>query len=385
MGELKPVGSEKLQGDAKVKRILELTYYQSSSDSRKSTEIVKESKTGVYGIVKEKDGYYVKKGLTESSLDYIGGLFMKNKNKFPSYGEAFKKLEFLVEQENVQEATKYILKQNKPKPQQEAPVPAPTNEPPVPGGEGLTPDTAGGTPPATGDELPTSDELGGDEETPAPEGEEGHLKIIQKLSSKLQQKLTAYEDKLESKDIKAAIMQVLSGVDPDKLEDADKEEIMDKLDPEEDTSSETSDETLPSDETGGEATPAAPKGGEVGESNEPDGMKKLEELIGTSFFDDEPGEGPFDPDEDNGDDLSGIEDDEAMRAAKRDYEKEYAAPNDDDEDEDELEDEPEGLTSKTEPEKEEETDERIKELDVNELADAVSMGVKETLSKYFEE
>ena len=80
MGELKPLGSEKLAGDDKLKRILELTYYQSPTSEKPSSEIVKESKTGVYGIVKERDWYYVKKGLTEDSLDYIGGLFMKNKN-----------------------------------------------------------------------------------------------------------------------------------------------------------------------------------------------------------------------------------------------------------------------------------------------------------------
>ena len=42
-------------------------------------ELVQESKTGgVYGIVREKDAYYVKRGLNEQSLDYIGGMFMKN-------------------------------------------------------------------------------------------------------------------------------------------------------------------------------------------------------------------------------------------------------------------------------------------------------------------
>lgn len=57
MGELKPIGSEKLTADEKLKRILELTYYQSPSDSKKSSVIVEQTATGVYGIVKEKDGY----------------------------------------------------------------------------------------------------------------------------------------------------------------------------------------------------------------------------------------------------------------------------------------------------------------------------------------
>ena len=84
MAEYKPLGSEKLGADEKLKRILELAYYNNNKKSSSNkAELVSESKTGgVYGIVKEKDGYYVKRGLNESSLDYIGGMFMKNKNKF---------------------------------------------------------------------------------------------------------------------------------------------------------------------------------------------------------------------------------------------------------------------------------------------------------------
>ena len=105
----------------------------------RKAELVKESTTGgVFGIVKEKDGYYVKSGLNESSLDYIGGMFMKNKNKFNSYAEALKRLEYIKGQEDIQlqEATKYILKQNKPQapaPQAEAPVAEPSMDtPPAP-------------------------------------------------------------------------------------------------------------------------------------------------------------------------------------------------------------------------------------------------------------
>jgi hypothetical protein len=116
MADLKPIGSEKLIGDDKLKRILDLTYFQSpNKTTSKMFETIRESHDGsVYGIVKEKDGYFVKKGLNESSLEYIGGIFMKNKNKFHSYGEAAKRLDFLVGQENLQEATKYVLKMPKP-------------------------------------------------------------------------------------------------------------------------------------------------------------------------------------------------------------------------------------------------------------------------------
>ena len=72
MKELRPLGSEKLAGDEKIKRILEIANYgrtPKSSVTVDKPEYITESKNGgVYGIVKEKDGFYVKKGLNESSL-----------------------------------------------------------------------------------------------------------------------------------------------------------------------------------------------------------------------------------------------------------------------------------------------------------------------------
>ena len=60
MADLKPVGSEKLKGDDKLKRILELTYYgdipKDKNPSTGKAEFISESVNGVYGIVKEKDG-----------------------------------------------------------------------------------------------------------------------------------------------------------------------------------------------------------------------------------------------------------------------------------------------------------------------------------------
>jgi len=166
MGELKPIGSEKLKGSEKIKRILEIANYQSNRGSKVSSELIKESKSGVYGIVKERDGYYVKKGLNENSLDYIGGMFMKNKNRFTSYKEAFKKLDFLTEQENVQEATKYVLKQNKPVPAPEMAAPAPEMAAPPPDGGIPTPV-----------EEPMGDEFGG--EAPEGDGPNDFMKVLQ--------------------------------------------------------------------------------------------------------------------------------------------------------------------------------------------------------------
>ena len=102
MDKLKPLGSEKLKGDEKLQRILQLTYFnevRKTTTNNQKPEFIAETENGVYGITKEKDGYYVKKGLNEDTLDYIGGLFMKNKNRFSSYAEAFKRLDLLKGQE----------------------------------------------------------------------------------------------------------------------------------------------------------------------------------------------------------------------------------------------------------------------------------------------
>lgn len=230
MADLKPLGSEKLQGDDKLKRILELTYYGNKSKSSSAkAEFISESANGVYGIVKEKDGYYVKKGLNESSLDYIGGLFMKNKNKFNSYAEALKRLELLNGQESLQEATKYVLKQNKsaePAMPTEEPAPMPSDLPSEPASEEMpvaSMDDLGGEPSST-EELP-SDEMGG-EGTPKPSD---YMAEVQKFAGKLGQELRDQKEKMESDDIKYVLNMVISAVDLDKLEEEDIEDIAKKF------------------------------------------------------------------------------------------------------------------------------------------------------------
>jgi len=280
MAELKPLGSEKLNGDDKLKRILELTYFNSNKNNSRSSskpELVKESKNGgVYGVVKEKDGYYVKRGLNESSLDYIGGMFMKNKNKFSSYAEAFKRLELLQGQEELQEATKYVLKQNKP--QQEAPMPeAPMDLPPAPAA-----DASGDVPPPSPEgEAPM------DAPTDAPPAEGGededagkrssYMAEAQKYAGKLGQELRDLHDRMESDDIKYILNMIISAVDLDKLSDEDIEDVAKKFEREEEEGGMGSEEP-----TGEEPAPSAEPELDM---NEYDSMKALEEFVGTPIED----------------------------------------------------------------------------------------------------
>ena len=199
MADLKPLGSEKLNADEKLKRILELTYYKENNNKSNSSkpELVKESKSGgVYGIVKEKDGYYVKSGLNESSLDYIGGMFMKNKNKFSSYAEAAKRLNLIQGQEELQEATKYVLKQNSPK--SEAPAPAPS----VDAAPAPSPEPVDATPEPSG--IPSSEEptdvppaTGGEEESPSEPKRSDYMAEVQKYAGKLGQELRDLHDRMQ--------------------------------------------------------------------------------------------------------------------------------------------------------------------------------------------
>ena len=301
MADLKPLGSEKLNGDDKLKRILELTYYK--NDNNKGTtkaEIVKESKSGgVYGIVKERDGYYVKRGLNESSLDYIGGMFMKNKNKFSSYAEALKRLELIKGQDELlNEATKYVLKQNKPQEETPAPVPAMPEEPAAPVDD-MPPMDAGGAPapsfeePAAeepaADDMGDMEDMGDEEDVPSESKRSDYMADAQKYAGKLGQELRDLHDKMESDDIKYILNMIISAVDLDRLDDEDIEDIADKFDRDEEEGAEKGGEDdFGGEEFGGEETPeeepiSADK--ELGEEANP--MDALENFINSSIDDEE--------------------------------------------------------------------------------------------------
>jgi hypothetical protein len=294
MGEYKPIGSEKLNSDEKLRRILELTYYNRDNKNTKpnNVEVVKESHIGgVYGIVKEKDGYYVKKGLNESSLDYIGGMFMKNKNKFSSYSEALKRLEFLRGQEQLQEATKYVLKQT---PKQEAQAPEqsmdapPPPPPPTASDSGVPPTDMGDTPPPAPEDDMSSEDMPSE-----PEGEVGpskksdYMAEIQKYAGKLGQEIRDQVEKMESDDIKYVLNMVISAVDLDKLDLEDLEEIGKKFERDEDMDTENmpeepESEEVPEPETAEpEAENPAPES-DLGEYEDP--MMKLERFVDEDIY-----------------------------------------------------------------------------------------------------
>lgn len=254
MAKLKPIGSEKLEGMEKISRIMEIANYgKSSSELNESnkTEYNRVLSDGcVYSIVKEKQGYIVKKGINESELDYIEP--MKNRKYHSSYSQALKKLNLIAGELNRlnenEEGTELFGEQKKvlkmPKP---APAPAPAPEPmpePMPepapapdmGGDDMAAPDMGGeemgddmeTPDMGGEEMDVETDVEVDDEVPT-------FKSIQKLTGKLGQKLRAFSEveEMTSENIKYVINSVLSAVDLTKLDENDVEDIMSKFEGEE--------------------------------------------------------------------------------------------------------------------------------------------------------
>ena len=257
MADLKPIGSEKLQGAEKIARIMEIARYgevpKQEINVNETTDYTRVLADGnVYGIVKERNGYIVKKGIDESTLDYIDP--MKNRKYHSSYSQALKKLNLIAGElnrvnENEQgtelfgEQKKFVLKT----PMSSAPAPAPVAPAPAPEMPAPSPEMPAPSPmgdeempePPSDDMMP--DDMDMDEPMADPMGGEGEgdegpvtLKQVQKLTGKLGQKLRAYasEQEMTSEDVKYVLNSILSAVDLNLLDETDKEDILSRFEEE---------------------------------------------------------------------------------------------------------------------------------------------------------
>lgn len=244
MARLKAIGSEKLEGTDKLKRIMEIATYRmpSSNISENTTDYSINLADGQqYHIVKEKQGYIIKRGINESTLDYMEP--MKNRKYYTSYSQALKKLNLIVKETNelngeteeiklFGEQKKFVLKTPTPPapPAPEVAAPAPPAEPmALPEPELPTPDMGGE------EEVDLNLDMDVPAEEPQDMGqdleERVSFKLIQKLTGKLTQKMRALEDQegMTSENIKYVINMVLSALDLTKLEADDMEDIMSKF------------------------------------------------------------------------------------------------------------------------------------------------------------
>jgi len=260
MADLRPLGSEKLQGMDKIKRILEIAKYnetpkQDINENATTNYTIQLADGFTYGIVKERQGYIIKKGLNESTLDYSDPI--RERKYFRSYADAMKKLNLTAgeinrlfeneegisligEQEG--QKKKFVLKLPKAKSTETPDVgsdvpttpPTPpaesTPEPPVMGGE-ETPEV----PPMSDEETPDMEEPKDDEFDLEGEEPQASFKSIQRLTGKLSQRLRQFEKdkKLESDDIKYVLNSIISALDLDNLDEEDKDDILSKFDEEE--------------------------------------------------------------------------------------------------------------------------------------------------------
>jgi len=272
MSKLKPIGSEKLTGTDKIKRIIEIANFNNSQSSLK--EGVSDYSINLvdgfqYHIVKEKQGYIIKKGINESTADYIEP--MKNRKYYNSYSQALKRLNLIIKEVNVTngneegtslfgEQKKFVIKSKSApaaEPMMDEPAPAPVTPPAVPEPElpaaPMADDEIGDMPPVD-DVAPEGDiEMDAEMDIEAPDMEDEDevvtFKSIQKLTGKLTQKMRALESQegMTSEDIKYVINMVISATDLTKLTEEDMEDIMDKL---ENVEAEADMDTMGPDEMG---------------------------------------------------------------------------------------------------------------------------------------
>jgi hypothetical protein len=253
MADLKPIGSEKLQGLEKINRILEIARYKENIPSNlNETSRVEFERVladgNHYEIVKEKSGYVIKKRVDES-LEYIEP--MKNRKHYGSYSAALKRLNLIAGEvnrltENVEEVSMYNLGEQKkftlktPKPAMPEPAAAPELPMPPAAPEADSMDDAALDAPE-GEEMDFDMDLDtpeGDmdvdmsaEEEPMDDQEEVTFKTIQKLTGKLGQKIRMMNDSvgMTSEDVKYVINSLLSALDLSKLDEEDQEDIMAKF------------------------------------------------------------------------------------------------------------------------------------------------------------
>jgi len=272
MAGIKPIGSEKLEGMDKIKRIMEIARFkenipQINNDLQSSEYKINLADGNTYEIIKERQGYIIKRTINESETEYIDNI--KGRKYYSSYSQALKRLNLMIKEINTnfenhegtsllgEQKKKFILKTKKPKTTEEPgaettepapappvaePAPAPSAEPPMPdmGGEAPMPepDMGGESPmpeppmPDMGGEAPMPDmggeapmpeppmpDMGGEEEPmPMPEmgGEEEEIDIEKKPKEK------------KISDLKR--IQILTGKLAQKIRAYDEEKEMDAKD-----------------------------------------------------------------------------------------------------------------------------------------------------------
>ena len=245
---MKPIGSEKLPVNQKIKRIMEIANFginprKDVSDVNTTLEYsVKAADGMLYGIERNKSNYVIKVGLNESTLDYIGGLHNSKKYTFGRYSEAMKKLNLIMKPLNeshnngggfslINEQEKFVLKTRDEETEDLGGDFGSEEESfddvdlDVEGGdEDLDVDVEGGD-----EDLDVDVDVAVEDDGPFAD----KTKTIQKLTGKLGQKLRDLKDDVDADLIKYVINSVIAAVNLDLLDEDDVEEIVGKFESDE--------------------------------------------------------------------------------------------------------------------------------------------------------
>ena len=261
MADLKPLGSERLVGQEQISRILEISNYGSKpatlseSKSSKADYSIQMADGKYYGIVKEKLGYVVKVGISESEFDYNEP--MQNRKHYKSFSQAMKKVNLIAGELNrlhenmegvniIGEQKKFVLKTPAPKVDVDINVDEPSLEPEEDLGLDLDMDLdmdIDSEESVEDDDLDMDMDIDMDIDSEEEdvdvdvevEDEEGSFKTIQKITGKLGQKLRTYDKNqgLSSEDIKYVLNSIISAVELERLSEEDKEDILANFEEEE--------------------------------------------------------------------------------------------------------------------------------------------------------
>ena len=254
MGDLRPLGSEKLDGTDKFRRIMEIARYneveRTQVNENSSVDYTRQLADGkTYSIVNEKNGYIIKSGLNESELGYTEA--MQNRRYHSSYSQALKKLNLIAKElnalhENGEEISlfgeqkKFVLKTPKPEVSVDSEEEISLDLPEPDGDMSMDFPTSDDSEMDLGLDTPEGEEeldfdMDLDAEVEVEDEEEVTIKSVQKLTGKLGQKLRTIDQQegLTSEDIKYVLNSIISAVDLNKLTEEDKEDILENFEEDE--------------------------------------------------------------------------------------------------------------------------------------------------------
>jgi hypothetical protein len=204
-----------------------------------------------YAVILEGKDYFIKETSSQNEkiyvdeFQYIGGLQNKNKHKFESYQDALKRLNLLVHSINesigyvknvdiinndfiISENKRYVLKQKKTK-EPTVDFQEPTRQVAPQKTEDPKASDFKGDDEMGDDEMDTEvsfdDEMGDDEMDDLDIDEEDDIKMIQKLTGKLGQKLRSVQN-LDSQTLKWVSKSILSAIDMDLMDRKDKQDLI---------------------------------------------------------------------------------------------------------------------------------------------------------------